>query len=304
VSPDHILVLVPRKKLGHDFVGYAIAQSKTLGLPSSVTFAFVSKREFSDLEKERLLLFALLARPNSLLHIRTYIGLGDETEFAAEVEALKRKYGNLHTVIDKASADEFPKKRTRIRRLCGRIATLKTFLSAHAAVAEDSAVDLAGVIDELFPEAQVELADVRNMLRQLTEDDDTPETLYAKFVDYMRTIPTDTDTVRVLTLMGSKGLEADHVYIIGSNAGNMPGANRSSTISDHEHKQEARRLLYVGFTRASKSLTVSWSRYIQFRQSKGHHTSSVGTRIFSGQTYSQVGMCEFLEDLGITWKHV
>jgi superfamily I DNA/RNA helicase len=107
-----------------------------------------------------------------------------------------------------------------------------------------------------------------------------------------------------MTLMASKGLEAHHVYIIGCNAGNIPGQNRSAILTDYEYRAEQRRLLYVGFTRASMSLTVSWSTYIPFEQAKGQHTESVGTSKFGKKNLvAKVGMSDFLQDLPhITWE--
>ena len=75
-------------------------------------------------------------------------------------------------------------------------------------------------------------------------------------------------------------------------------------MMDQEHREEQRRLLYVGFTRAKKSLSVSWSQLILFGQAKGHYTASVGTVKIAGKTYSRVGISDFLQDLkGITWEH-
>jgi superfamily I DNA/RNA helicase len=108
------------------------------------------------------------------------------------------------------------------------------------------------------------VAAVRRIFCLLKEENDTSAIFYWKFVDYIRTLPPEANTIRVMTLMGSKGLEAHHVYIIGCNAGNIPGANRSSHLTEQEHLEEQRRLLYVAFTRAQKSLAVSWSRHIPF----------------------------------------
>ncbi len=106
-----------------------------------------------------------------------------------------------------------------------------------------------------------------------------------------------------MTLIASKGLEAEHVFIMGCNDGNIPGDNRSAYLSDHEYKQEQRRLLYVGVTRAKKGLTMSWSRNIPFRQSRGHYTRSVRTVTIGGVRYSQVGLSEFLQDVNFDFIH-
>jgi superfamily I DNA/RNA helicase len=106
-----------------------------------------------------------------------------------------------------------------------------------------------------------------------------------------------------MTIMASKGLDADHIHIIGCNGGNIPGENRSEHLSDLDYRNEQLRLLFVGVTRAKKTLMISWSRYILFRQSRGHHTQSVSTRKFNGKTYSVVSLSEFLQNLdNVIWE--
>lgn len=293
-----IIVLVPRKKLGSEFVKYANANKTAAGIGAATDFCLSLKPDFTALEKERLLLLGLVAKPDSLLHIRAYIGLPDATHFAKELHALKTEHGNLGAVMQKASAAAIPAKKVRLKQLATRVERLRAFIKAH----EDS-TSVNGAVDELFPDGEPEVAAVRSVLVALIEPTDTLVSLYGKFVDYMRTIPHQDTQVRVMTLMASKGLEADHVYILGCNAGNIPGENRSAHLSDLQHRQEQLRLLYVGFTRARKSLIVSWSQYLSFAQSKKHHTPSVGTVTYAGKPVSKVGICEFLQDLkDVTWQ--
>ncbi len=61
------------------------------------------------------------------------------------------------------------------------------------------------------------------------------------------------DSVKLMTLHASKGLEFKHVYISGANLGNIPMANKSP-----EGEQEEQRLFFVGITRAKDSLEISY----------------------------------------------
>jgi ATP-dependent DNA helicase Rep len=89
----------------------------------------------------------------------------------------------------------------------------------------------------------------------------------------------DQDVVTLSTLHASKGLEWPHVMLVGVTEGMLPfklgdGAD-SQGGSEKAHEavneelsqrlQEERRLMYVGITRAQRSLAVSWTR----RRKKG-----------------------------------
>ena len=83
----------------------------------------------------------------------------------------------------------------------------------------------------------------------------------------------DQNVVTLSTLHAAKGLEWPHVVLAGVNEGLLPFKLDDKNGSDSEENiaqrlQEERRLMYVGITRAQRTLAVSWLR----RRKKGRET--------------------------------
>jgi ATP-dependent DNA helicase Rep len=73
--------------------------------------------------------------------------------------------------------------------------------------------------------------------------------------------------VTLSTLHAAKGLEWPHVVLAGLNEGVLPFKSEGEDMTP-ERLEEERRLMYVGITRAQKSLIVSTLR----RRKKGRET--------------------------------
>ncbi|OOG43800.1 ATP-dependent helicase [Polaromonas sp. A23] len=87
----------------------------------------------------------------------------------------------------------------------------------------------------------------------------------------------DQNVVTLSTLHAAKGLEWPHVVLAGCNEGSLPfkledkngdesGSNSEESIT--QRLEEERRLMYVGITRAQRTLAVNWLR----RRKKGRDT--------------------------------
>ena len=80
------------------------------------------------------------------------------------------------------------------------------------------------------------------------------------------------DAAVMMTIHSAKGLEFDHVFLVGFEDGLFPGMR---SIGDAEEMEEERRLCYVAITRARKTLDISHARQ---RMLYGRTNSALASR--------------------------
>jgi len=110
----------------------------------------------------------------------------------------------------------------------------------------------------------------------------TPEASLDEFLNEL-TLQSEQDQVEgesiyMMSIHASKGLEFDHIFIIGLEEGFLP------LVGDGSDLEEERRLGYVSFTRAKDTLTLS---HASSRFYKGRRSDLQKSRFFN-----EAGLCE------------
>jgi ATP-dependent DNA helicase UvrD/PcrA len=116
--------------------------------------------------------------------------------------------------------------------------------------------------DRNTPEDVARMENLEELTRAVAESSEAGES-FTDFLDAAALI-SDADSyedkpgVTLITLHSTKGLEFDHVFLTGLEEGICP---HSRSTNEEKGVEEERRLVYVGMTRARKSLTLTRALY-------------------------------------------
>ena len=113
--------------------------------------------------------------------------------------------------------------------------------------------DVPKLIDELFPAAAAEIAELRELALTVMEEAEDAQDLFGAMMKEITQpdIPPEVKEVRVMSLHKSKGLSSPYVFIAQCVQGVLPQIPKPGTpkaIADAA-LEEARRLFFVGITR-------------------------------------------------------
>jgi ATP-dependent DNA helicase UvrD/PcrA len=144
--------------------------------------------------------------------------------------------------------------------------------------------------DRNTPEDVARLENLEELARAVAESQEAGES-FADFLDAAALV-SDADAyedkpgVTLITLHSTKGLEFDHVFLSGLEEGICP---HSRSVKEDEEKgiEEERRLVYVGMTRARKSLTLTRAVYRRVFGNEQQMRASLPSR-FLGEIPSQL----------------
>ncbi|MCB0389764.1 MAG: UvrD-helicase domain-containing protein [Bdellovibrionales bacterium] len=235
---------------------------------------FYERMEIKDI----LAYMKLLINPNDDVSLKRIIntparGIGKTTISKLEVVASEHKQSMLnainylcdHRLIHAGAVKKVRQFKILMENLSQNIENLKpTEIYLEILQATEYVLKLKG---ENTPEAQARienLEEFNNAIAQFEKERGDEATLLS-FLEEMALV-SDVDTmeesdnsVTLMTLHISKGLEFPNVFIVGLEEGLFP-TGRALDETDPDAMEEERRLAYVGMTRARENLYLTYAR--------------------------------------------
>jgi len=274
----------------------ALSRSLEEGLNrSNIPYKLVGGLRFYDRAevKDLISYIRLITNPHDNFSMKRVInkpkrGLGKASVEKIELAAITKTL-SMYDFIKQSSIAELEalvkKKNTQ---------TLKQFVAdidKVIEVAEHSTYEFIDVLEETFKLKEIykNLADEAERVANMDEFyglfrdfiKQSPDATLDEFLNEL-TLQSDQDAVEgesiyIMSIHASKGLEFEHLFIIGLEEGFLP------LIGDGSDTEEERRLGYVAFTRAKDSLTLS---HVNSRFYKGRRTDLSKSRFLT-----EAGLC-------------
>ena len=237
--------------------------------------SFYQRKEIKDL----IAYFRVTFNPNDEEAIKRIInypkrGIGDTSVDRIIVAADQHKT-TIWEVISNAS-------QYLDGRSAGAVNVFGTMIQSFQAIAKthtafDVAMHIAqhsGLFKDLYADKSVEgigryenVQELLNGIKEFSEREDLEEKGLDIFMQDIALLTNDdndknpnADTVSLMTIHSSKGLEFNQVYVVGMEENLFPS---QLSLNSRTELEEERRLFYVAVTRAEKKLTLSYatSRY-------------------------------------------
>lgn len=237
--------------------------------------SFYQRKEIKDL----IAYFRMTFNPNDEEAIKRIInyprrGIGDTTVDRIIVAADQHQL-TLWEVISNPAAYLGGRSSGAVEAFGMMIKSFQAMAKTHNAF--DLAMYIAqqsGLLKELYNDKSVEglsryenIQELLNGIKEFSEREDIDEKTLDVFLQDIALLTNDdndkdphADTVSLMTIHSSKGLEFNQLYVVGLEENLFPSQLSLNSRSDLE---EERRLFYVAVTRAEKRLTLTYatSRY-------------------------------------------
>ncbi len=245
VHPSEIIILVQRAVAGKPILNAL----KGEGIPAKSYYE--ESQLDSEAAQERFATFKLYLDNEDRVALRYLLGSGGN-DFRANAYARVRRHCEASGDSPWVAMNKISDGTLSIPHtvpLLTQFNTIKEELKTLEAVKDD----LGTFIDVLFPDADPNLSELRELALAQKEAAETPKELLSGMMQEITQpdIPPTVEEVRLMSLHKSKGLTSPYVFIAGCVEGILPPSfdDAPSKEAKDAALEEARRLFYVGVTR-------------------------------------------------------
>lgn len=221
---------------------------------------------FPKLEEEKFARARRVALSGSLDHLGVALALADPEALDDEGKLLK-EIAAAHSLGRFSNCLEF--YREERKRVGPSAASVEELIERLGGVDRMHRVRADKRPDQRYPQAMARIGRLVEGLHTTGLRAQIDEFLGRVALSRSEGIEADPRRVNLLTLHSTKGLEFSRVYILGVEDSEIPGTP-SGRGSPQEDLEEARRLLYVGMTRAKDRLVLTRAEARHGRLTGGH----------------------------------
>jgi DNA helicase-2/ATP-dependent DNA helicase PcrA len=252
-----VLVLANRRMIGNGIRDALNLRAQQQGRPWSAQSFYFEDALSSGTAAEGFALLTLLVDPEDRPALRYLLGAGQQ-------DCRSGPYARLRAYCEKAGLT--PKAALQLLVSGGiKIPHTKTLVTRYSEIEQRLAalrpLNMAQLVDELFPDANVGVSAVRQAALLILPNVENPNELLSELrTDIVQPeLPgTQGPAIRIMSLHKSKGLTARLVVIAGCVAGILPSIDSTaSLVEQNRQREEQRRLFYVGLTRSTETLVLS-----------------------------------------------
>ena len=230
------------------------------------TIRFYGRKEVKDV----LAYLRLVQNPDDSVSLARIInvpprGIGKQTLATLEDWAASRGHGLYEAIRAAGTAPDSPFKGRAAKGLAEFGALIERWRGLRetvtvGALLRDILEQTAFVsfLDDATPEGKDRVGNVQELFQVALNAGPKPLDVFLEeiaLVSEVDNLDSNADGAVLLTLHAAKGLEFPVVFIVGLEEGLLPHQN---AMDDEEQMAEERRLMYVGLTRASDILHLTW----------------------------------------------
>ena len=243
------------------------------------------------LEQQSFTLLALLANPDDRVALRTWLGFGSPS-FKKNQYFRLWQHCQANNLSPREALDICLSDNHTIPHISG---ILQRYQLLRQEIDQLNGMEIDIALQRLFPEGEEWAEPFRSIVNGI----ELPST-YSDVYETIRTnitqpeIPSVVDYVRIMSFHKSKGLTAQHVFLVGCVEGLIPSYDLILPAEEQDRlMEEQRRLFYVGLTRSTHSPVISYMNMIPNNLAMVMMARVRRTRV-GGRTYHS----QFLEQLG------